>query len=509
MLDVEDPLARGNFIRKISGSAGPGTWGDDTPKPKGMPDKRDCDHIATTYSELKRGLKDDNASTYYDNDIDLTYKDVIWAGDNVELVGQYCDPSVPGTGYKLHYDEQPVDGYTGCIRKESGTPPSFYGVYMDGPVTEFTDRDHTDPNFEDWLRAGVWVSTERNDGLAEFKGCRFSGWTWGGIVTGDHNRLTETNVKRCTITGNNWNHYGYGISQRDGDLWVDLCFFDDNRHHTAGYGHPTEYTDVTRCVAGPGPGASHAWDKHEDDFIDPGDQYRTAGGHFRMQNTTTMQTESIFGGPQEGVKLRGVTDQLSWIGKSQFYHEDPPSKTDPNQVQAIRQETHEWINFDIFGGDEWGGNNFYGPGEPPKGIGAPRMDEPNVEDETLKSLTVNGESETDVGGGDYEFVVNASVVNLTSTSEGTENISHLHDDWYQIEGSIIGGNDRFEVSEDIIIDRAWVTTPVTVTLDDSVVQLAPLMAKHIENRLEELEKETKGTRQWVKNKFDNLRIVFK
>lgn len=366
LLDVYDD--------RIGGYVGPDTDGD---RPEGMPTKDDADYVVSTYSELQDALGDDNAVVTHDTDIDLTHRDPIWCADNITLFGQYCDPDVPGLGYKLHYDKQPINGYTGCLRKESGASPTFYGVYMDGPLDGFTDADHTDPDFEDRLRSGVWVSTERSDGLVEFIGCRFTGWTWAGVVTGDHGRLTETDIKRSALAGNNFNHYGYGVSQRDGDLWVDLCFFDNNRHHTAGYGHPSEYTDITRSVAGPGPGASHAWDKHEDEYTDPDDEYRTSGGHLRMRNVTTMQTKSIFGGPQEAVKNRGVTYQLSWIGNSHFYHTDPPSRENPNQVQVIRQETNEWLNFDVFDGDEWGGNNYYGPGKPPKGIGAPLDQDPD------------------------------------------------------------------------------------------------------------------------------------
>lgn len=502
-MNHEQPLVENNFHPSIGGYTDPDR---DGVRPDGMPTRDECTHIATDYDSLKHALGTDNAVVYIGADIDVTYEDVIWCGDNVTLVGQYCDPSVSGMGYRIHYDEHPIDGYTGCIRAESGTPPTFYGVFMQGPLREFVDDDHTAADFEDGLRSGVWVSTERDDGLCEIIGCRFSGWTWAGVVIGDHGQLTEANVHRSTLDMNNYNHYGYGISQRDGDLWVDRCFFDDNRHHTAGYGHPTEYTDITNSVGGPGPGASHSWDKHEADFLSPDDQYRVAGAHLRMQHCTTMCTEGIFGGIQEGVKIRGVTDDISWIRDCHFYHTEPPSKTNPDQRQAIRQETHEWINFQIFDDDEYGGNNYYGTDSPPAGVGAPLAPDPPT-----KPLAIHGPGHKT----DYEITLYGDATTNT-LAETSENVIDTTDEMTTITGRVVGGTDTFELSQDAQLWSLQASGPIDVTLNGEPIDTAPLIAAaewHRTDRVgEDYSDELSTLRQSITNlseKVDSAEIVFK
>lgn len=503
MLQHEEPLA--GYHKSIGGSAGSGTHGASTARPDDMPTKSDADYVVSNYDELAAGLGDSGSIVYVESDIDVTHNDPIEVAGGNTLVSGYCDPDINGTGPKIHYDRRPHGGPDGVLVQHSGEPLTMYGVYMQGPISEFTDDDHTDSDFESWLRTGVWIRTEMDDGLVEIVGCRFSGWTWSGTQLGDHNRRTDAEIRRSTYEMNNYNHYGYGVCSYNTDLWIDRCFFDHNRHSTAGYGNPTETHDITNSIMGPGPGASHAWDMHGL-RNNTGTDELTAGGHVRMKNCTTMQTESIWSDDQEGVKIRGISDGVSWIRNCHFYHEDPPSRDEPNQNQAIRQEAvDDWTNLQIFDDTEDGGNNYYGRRGVPNGVGAPRAQqskpEPNEPEPTMQRLIVDGLGGPDVNG-DYEIVVYGDVED-TEENEPSEQIDERDGGRVVITGNMWGGTDEFRVSDDVQFESGAFDIPCIVTLDGTNITGAfseSGAGAVTQSDLDDL-------REWVGNKFTSLRIV--
>lgn len=475
ILDHEAPL-RG-YHRTIGGSAGKGTHGGDVPKPDGMPSRSEADYHVRDYDQLRAALDDEDSIIYIDADIDVTGKDPIWAAGGNTLVGQFCDPSVPGSGNRIHYDDLPRGGETGVIRQSEGEPLKLYGVYFQGPLEEFTDEDHTDPDFEGTLRTGVWIHTPEDAGTFEAVGCRFSGWTWSGIQLGNHRNRTDAEIRRCTIEMCNYQHYGYGVCSYDADLFIDRCFFDNCRHATAGYGRPTEEHDITNSVMGPGPGASHAWDLHglrENSSTDS----LVAGGHLRMKNCTTMQTETFGGNPQEGVKIRGIPDEISWFRDCHWYHDEEPSRSNPGANQAIRQDAvDDWTNVELFDDDENGGNNYYGSDDSPDGVGAPLAEqdrEPENGETTMdhpfQRLMIHGGSSRC----DYKLLVDGAAE--TVEDESKDSVESVDT------GTILSGlvyknyHDEYHIAPDAEIVKATFDGSCTVAIDGQTAQLGSAIA---------------------------------
>lgn len=475
VLKHEGPLK--GYHRQIGGSAGAGTHGGpDVEQPTfddgSIPTRSDADYRVSNYNQLEDACSDAGATIYIDDDINMTGGRITLA-DGITLVGQYCDPSVDGPGNELKHPDNDANDYNSFFRHGIGTPTKLYGVSMRGPREYRSDPDHEADDFEDLLVYGLWERTNVGDGLCEIVGCRFTGFTHAGVVLGTKNRLTEADIRKCSFHMNNANHYGYGVEQYNGDLLIKNCFFDDCRHWTAGFGWHDEETDIVNCVGGPGPGLSHAWDKHGLHNNISGDD-NTAGHHLRMRNCTTMQTELPDGRPQEAVKIRGVPVETSWFRNCHFYHEDPPSKSNPNQIQVIRQENDEWENVDTSSFD----TNHYGSGGPPKGIGAPPAEnEPEPEPEPD-----NGDNETMdhpyqrliIHGGsdkcDYKLLVDGEAEleeeeksdAVTSTEDGTVIEGHVYGNWYDV----------FHIEMNAEIVKATFNGSCTVAIDGHTAQLA-------------------------------------
>lgn len=487
VLPHEEPLQ--GYHREIGGSAGSGTHGGtDVQIPDGMPSRSDADYHVTNYDELRDALDEEGSVVYVADDIDVTGEGPIQcAGGNI-LVGQYCDPSVSGSGHQIHYDDLPEGGETAVIMQKSGTPLKMYGVYLQGPIEEFTDEDYDDPEFEETLRAGVWIRTPYDAGLFEAVGCRFSGWTWSGVQLGDYNNRTDAEIRRCTFDMCNYNHYGYGCCSYDTDLFIDRCFFDDCRHATAAYGHPTETHDIKDSIMGPGPGASHAWDLHGLRNNSDTDEL-TAGGHLRMLNCTTMQVETIWGDDQEGVRIRGIPEELSWFRNCHFYHSAPPSD-DPDENQAIRvEEADTWYvdeededtvytNVHVFDGQEDAGNNHYSESNPPDGVGAPLAeqdnDDSNSKNTTMEPpyqrLTIHGKSDRC----DYKLEISGKAEEVKD--EGSDNVSSI-DGGTEIVGYVYGNYaDEFHIANDAVIEKAKFDGACSVAIDGQTVQLGPAIS---------------------------------
>lgn len=108
MLSHESAL-RG-YSRKIGGSAGNGTHGGSIERPKGMPSRGDADRVVATKKELINAVQKDGATVWLDRSgdkIDVGGAKNVVFGDDVTIVGGFCDPSVEGRGPVIrqkHYE---------------------------------------------------------------------------------------------------------------------------------------------------------------------------------------------------------------------------------------------------------------------------------------------------------------------------------------------------------------------------------------------------------------------
>lgn len=490
MLPHETTLANGRpggFALSIGGAVGPSTRaGDRVAKPEGMPDRDEWDYTVTTYEELRDACRDENAIIGYGDHIDHTQRETITVADNVTLVGGYCDPDVQGVGYWSKHDNRLP--YTDKLFEHAyGEPVKLYGVYFLGPRLHYFDPDHTSDSFDDLWCSGLHEYADRDDGKFRAIGCRFTGFTVAGLQLGAKDYETDAIIRRCTGTRNNMEHFGYAISQLNGEAWIDRCFFNRCRHAIAGFGYPTEYLDLTESVFGPDGWSGHLIDRHGIDAMHPVYDAHIAGGYIRIRNCTIMGTRDIGGYPQEGEAIRGVSIDQSKTFDTHFFHDNPPFDTPPNtQGEAIRQEVNapEFKNLKIYG-------NIYDPNRFVEGIGAPpaardvetdeeishdpptETPEPEHSVEDPDTLSFHG---TGSLGGYWLFIEgNARPADRTERSEAIE-----YDGKHTlITGRIRGGVDEFEIDGDATLVGAWFTTGCTLERDgEPVEELPSLIAAH-------------------------------
>lgn len=483
MLPHEVPLV--GFHRSIGGSAGEHTHGGTkVAKPENMPSRDEADYIVTNYDELKEGLRDENAISYIGDHIHVENKPTIYAADGVQLVGQYCDPEVSGTGYWIRHRDTEDNNYSRkVIQHGYGKPMKLWGVYGLGPRLHYFDPKHTTSKFEEMTSSFLHEYAGKEDGLFEAHGCRFTGWTLAGLEIGAKGYRTNAEIHRSTFTRNIMEHLGYGIEHYNGDIWVDRSFFDHCRHGFSGFGYPTELVDITECVIGPGPWAGHALDMHCLANNIEGSEDTTAGGYVRIRNCSIMSTRDVRGYKQEGFALRGVSADQSKIFNNKFWHPEKPNKYEPNtQGAAWRQESVDvgWPNIKIW-------NNIFGENARQDGIGAPKANEekgledgekePETEppestkpEKTLKQPTQTLTIEGTGPYGQYWIFVKGEA----KRARGAERNDVVNtEDRTVINGHIAGYKDRFELGKDTKLVGAWFTGPAIVRVDGNVVQEMP------------------------------------
>lgn len=509
------------FAADIGAEAGPGTHGgNDVEKPEGMPDRRDADYSVTSPRELDNALSDDNAVVYVSEDIDLAdWGESIWAGDGVKLISDYCNPDVPGTGPVIRHRRTDDDVYTRkCIRHRGGKPLEMYGVFAHGPRTDYFDPDHNAPEFQDLTSSFLHEHAPADSGTFRAVGCRLTGWTMAGIELGAKNYETDAEIRYSTFDRNRMWHLGYGIEQYNGDLWVDRCYFDACRHAIAGFGRPTEQTDVTNCVFGLGPWYSHAVDQHRlgENVTDGG---QTAGQHLRVRNCTFLGRHGDRGnGPydQEGIAWRGESVNESQVYNCEFVHPTEPDAPG-QQGSAVRQSvdgSNDWVNLSLW-------NNTYGQLGKKAGVGAPRAkkgheddDEPIEEDPsgqpnqpepTMKRLKVRGHGGPGVEG-DYSIIVHGDV-EPTDQNEPSEQIEDLDGERTRISGNMWGGVDVFLLADDALpVSAESKDVVLTIWLDDVPI-MGGLTAVESARRFDEQQSQIDQVRDWVDSRLRNLRVV--
>jgi hypothetical protein len=484
----------------IGGSAGDGTHGGTfVERPEKMPTKAECSHVVETKDELLDAITTDNATIYIDANIDVTGVEGQWTGDNITLVGQFCDPNVPGRGNVIHSDEP--SKYV--FKSAYGHAPTLWGVSFEGPEKSYIDPDHTADDFSETFASAFFCYDTK--GVFQIYGCEFFGWTLAGILAGAKNYTTTTDVDRSSFHHCQMEHLGYGIEHYNGFLSINRCFFDKCRHAVSSFGYENGGYAIANSVIGPGPWCGHALDMHcLANNVSWGD--RTAGEFVRVYRCTIMSTWDRGGYDQEGIAIRGEPVKTSYVDKTHFYHPHEPDPTG-GQGDAYRQETgwhdppDEWLNFEPR-------DNIFGEQQPAKRLatyGAPRAPR---QGNTMKKLTIIGKGGSGAGGGSYELSINASKVRRLDSTEPNDGIEKAGDGWYTISGGIVTATDTFEVSDDVVIDSAWITTPAVVELDGEQVELAPRMAAEIDARFESVDDRITQLKQWAQGKFESAHIGF-
>lgn len=512
--------ALSGFAPNIGAEAGPGTHGgNDVEKPEGMPDRRDADYSVTTPRELDNALSDDNAIVYVAEDIDLAEWDTIWAGDGVSLLGDYCNPDVRGPGAAIRHRRTDDDVYTRkCIRHRGGKPLQLYGVYAHGPRTDYFDPDHNAPEFHDLTSSFVHEHAPASSGKFKALGCRLTGWTMAGIEFGARRYDTRGVVRYSTLDRNRMWHLGYGIEQYAGDLWIDRCYFDACRHAIAGFGRPTEQTDVTNCVFGPGYRNSHDVDQHRLGENVSNDSH-TAGGHLRVRNCTFLGRHGNRGSgeyEQENIAIRGTSVDESQVYNCEFPHPeepDPPGRQGSAVRQVVFNDENEWQNLRLW-------NNTYGRIGDVAGVGAPRArkaheddDEP-IEDDpsgtpgqpepTMQRLKIRGHGGPGVEG-DYSIIIHGEVAGQEDT-EKSEQVEDLDGERKRITGNMWGGADVFLLADDALPVRAELETPCSIWLDENNITGA-LVGVEAYQRFAEQQARLDELREWAGGLADNLRSI--
>lgn len=339
-LKHEKPLK--GYHPSLGGSSGAGTHGGDYSRPEGMPKRGDCDYVVSNKNQLEKHIGKDNASIYLDQSagvISLKGMENVTVGSGVELVGQFCDPNVPGRGTVLHQPYYPRHTFKIGYGNE---PPTLWGISFQGPMLAEDwdareEQDHYpaaedvyfDPRSDDrtkggelspsdWYAGGLFCHTTKGAGKLRVIGSEFFGWSLAGLEIGSKERETQAEIRRCSFHNNLMETCGYGAELYNGHTDFSRCYFDRNRHGISAFGYPTLSYRLVDSLVGNGLGAGHAIDMHDlGSNISNTDTPNMGGKYFTVKRCTFMITDDIANYGQEAIAQRGH----SLAGRA-FYGDD-------------------------------------------------------------------------------------------------------------------------------------------------------------------------------------------
>lgn len=374
-LPHEGPLQ--GYHPTIGGSAGKGTHGGTAvSRPSGMPTRNDATDIVSTPQGLKNAVETDEAVVYIDDTITLKGPQNIQLGDNVTIVGGFCDPNIPGRGPVIEQDYY----HRKLFISQNNRPPTLWGVSLRGPNADLEYFDPREPPYNDgdtdasdWYATGIHCYTPKANGQFKAIGCEFWAWTIAGVELGAGSPVRETDADliRCTFHSNIMETYGYGIEQYNGHLWCDRSFYDRCRHGISGYGYRVESWELTESVVGPNDWAGHAMDMHDlgSNVSDtPYGEFdpNMGGHHFHVRDCTFKITQDIDGSGQEGIAQRGVAYDGDEIWGCDFWQPEKPVEPGGTGDAYRQEDAGQRSSFENFNPHD---NAFDGPNN---GFGAPR-----------------------------------------------------------------------------------------------------------------------------------------
>lgn len=522
----------------IGGSAGDGTHGKDASRPEDMPTKSECDYVVSTKEQLTEHITEDRAKIYIDENVGLIslgggdgVQDVT-VGSGVQLVGQFCDPAYPARGTVIHQPYYHRHLFCTGYGKE---PPTLWGISLQGPMLgpDFRNREdypseeqvYFDPRTDertnngdldpsDWYASGVFCHTSKDAGTFRAIGCEFFGWSHSGLEIGSKERETQAEIRRCSFHNNLMETLGYGIQQYNGDMRVDRCFFDRNRHGISGFGYPTLSWEATNCLVGDGIGAGHAFDMHDlGANLDDTDTPNMGGHHLAARNCTFLMTEDIGGYGQEGIAQRGqsIAGRAHYSNRGtaeqpgdeivncHFAHSNKP-RARGEQGDAYREGGD---------GDSWKSlnpqDNVFGTGldeQTLANIGAPRArtdggedkgagDTPDKGTESPDSQPSKGHTLTIEGVGEaarYLIEIKGDAETTNSTEHPDEVRESDKQNHTTISGEIVGYADQYRLSEGATVVSARFMGPARVRKDGEPLDtLASIVSAEAHRELWSLE----------------------
>lgn len=461
-----------------------GFSGEDNPvdRPEDMPQKEDCTHIVSTAQELADAVEVDNAIIWLDETAgEILFKGPqdIWLGNDVTIVGQYCDPEYPGIGTYVKQDYY----HRHLFLSAYGKAPTLWGVPLIGPMlgdsffdssNEITTEDvYFDPRSDErsndgelepsaWYAGGLFCYDDKTP--LHVYGCLFAGWSVAGLEIGAKNHETQAEIQRSTFVLNGMETLGYGVEAYNGHQWYNRCFFDGNRHDISGFGYPTHSYEVTESVCGLLDGCGHDFDMH-----DWTAENNIGGHHVKLRNVSFLSQRDIRGYDQEGYAQRGVPDGEDEIWLCAFVHPEKPEEPG-DQGDAFRQETPEqrdsWENFNPH-------DNVFGTTHHGK-YGAPLAPADNKPDRYDRLLEINGSGETT----NYRIVVDGGV-QLAKPADESETVIENDDGTVTLEGFVVGYRDAFRLADDAEIVAALRDGEMTLVDNGEEVPLDDLLAAYV------------------------------
>lgn len=447
-------------------------------RPEEMPTKADCDVTASTAQELANAVEKDNVTIWLDENAgELLFKGPqnIWFGDNVTIVGQYCDPEYDGIGTYIKQDYY----HRHLFLSAYGQPPTLWGVPLIGPMigdsffdpsNEIVTKDvYFDPRSEErsnggelepsaWYAGGLFCYDD--DGEFYVHGCLFAGWSVAGLEIGAKNHETQAEIQRSTFVLNGMETLGYGCELYNGHQWFNRCFFDGNRHDLSGFGYPTHSYEVTESVCGKLDGCGHDFDMH-----DWTAENNIGGHHVKLRNVSFLSEWDIRGYKQEGYAQRGVPEGKDEIWLCAFVHPNKPDEPG-DQGDAYRQETPEqrdsWEHFNPH-------DNIFGETHH-ETYGAPLAPKPAFD----RLLEIKGHDERT----NYRIVIDGDV-QLADAADRTDTIVENDDGTVTLEGFIAQWRDTYLLADDAEIVAALWDGPMTLIDSGDEVQLEELLAAYV------------------------------
>lgn len=446
------------YNRNVGGEAGKGTHGGEhVDRPSGMPTKEECTHVVDNAGDLVSAVQVQGARVYLDYEstdrINLGNFSSVKVADGVEVVGQYCDPDVPGRGVVLIQPN--FKRHTFVYRGSEA--PTLWGVSFAGPILDEDpiDLDHKSQEFKDKLASGFWVY-----GGTSFTamGCEFRGWSCAGVEVGSKDSETLGRFYRCTFTDNQFEHAGYGVETYNGHSYYYRCFFNSSRHGITAYGHDNNSWYAEECLIGGNGWMGHAFDVHGRGGKHS-DGRPIAGKFVRMVRCTSLVKDDVGGYLQETLAIRGRSHRQSYAEDCHFRRQSKPEEPG-EQGSAVRQEVTEgqpgdggYENFHLSG-------NLYKNHSPYPGKGVPlkeKVEKPSKDkDETEKddpSGQPSGDKDVilEIQGQDvpaeYEARIRGDAQKHTR-NEKEEYIDDVGDGIVKIGGYVGPGSDKFKLSDD-------------------------------------------------------------
>lgn len=270
---------------------------------------------------------------------------VIWlATDTLDLTGE--EHLRVGAGVTLASGRGLPDTPTCTITCDK--PPTLFHLADGARVTsleiEGTETEYFDP--AERVRSEFGLEPGELDGAPIYKvgtsrallvegddveidNCVLRGFTHAAVLierpqTKAVGARYSTHVHHCDITDNPADSLGYGVAVRGGYPIIEHCFFDNNRHSTAGRGDANCHSVIRYNVVGPTT-SSHAIDMHGqrqsssrgsdltklERISDPSrvEGVKSAGGRISIHHNVIMPMSvpdvKIRGVPTHGIQLHG------------------------------------------------------------------------------------------------------------------------------------------------------------------------------------------------------------